>query len=43
MSGRILNDNDFEGLKLYENDSLMNQEITPFMRKIVGRLFQGTE
>ena len=43
MSGRILNDNDFEGLKLYENDSLMNQEVTPLMRRIVSRLFKDTE
>lgn len=43
MTGRILSDNDFEGLKLYENDSLMNQEVTPLMRRIVSRLFKNTE
>ena len=43
MSDRILNDNDFEGLKFYESDSLMNKEVTPLLRKIVSRLFRGTE
>lgn len=43
MSDRILNDNDFEGLKLYEQDSLINKEVTPLMRRIVSRLFKDTE
>ena len=43
MSNRILNDNDFEGLKLYEENSQMNHAVAPLMRKIVSRLFKGTE
>lgn len=43
MSKRILNDNDFEGLKLYEENSQMNHAVAPLMRKIVSRLFKGTE
>ncbi|MBR3676506.1 MAG: M48 family metalloprotease [Alphaproteobacteria bacterium] len=43
MSGRILDDNNFEGLKFYESDSLINKEVTPLMRQIMSRLFRGTE
>ena len=40
---RIIDDNAFESLQLYEADAPINQAVTPMMRRIVSRLFQGTE
>ena len=43
MAGRILNDNDFEGLKLYEEDTQTHSIASKQIKKIFTRLFQGTE
>ena len=40
---RILEDNDFEGLRLYEPDSKMHKLIGDKVKEVFTRLFQNTD
>ena len=43
MGNKIINDNDFANLMLYEEDTDMHKIVSAKVKEIFSRLFQGTE